>query len=145
MLTNTDLPGVVTVLSTSSFSVLPSAVRRPSLTQADHLLVLGRLALSTPTRRPRPSQVLTDMDLAGVVSVLSTSGVASAWLMAHSLELLAAYPGAAAAGGGAGGGGGRGGGGGLLGRPLAVSGCDQVRTTAVRRRAAQHVSVAFRV
>ncbi len=69
--------------------------------------------------------------MAGVVTVLSNSGVASSWLMAHSLELIAAYvaAGGAAAGGALSAGGGAGGaaasgGGGLLSRRLAVSGCD---------------------
>ncbi|KAG2451597.1 hypothetical protein HYH02_004192 [Chlamydomonas schloesseri] len=80
-------------------------------------------------------QALCEADVAGVVTVLSNSGVASSWLMAHSLELIAAYvaAGGAATGGGGGalvptGGGGAaaagGGGGGLLSRRLAVSGCD---------------------
>lgn len=95
-------------------------------------------------RRPNhhgrtPTQALCEADVAGVVTVLSNSGVASAWLMAHSLELIAAYVaagGAAAGGGGSAAGGaivpagggaaaaGGGGGGGLLSRRLVVSGCD---------------------
>ncbi|GFR51570.1 hypothetical protein Agub_g13906, partial [Astrephomene gubernaculifera] len=38
-------------------------------------------------------EALCEADVAGVVSVLSTSGVASPWLMAHCMELAAAYPG----------------------------------------------------
>ncbi|KAG2489150.1 hypothetical protein HYH03_012376 [Edaphochlamys debaryana] len=61
---------------------------------------------------------LCEGDVAGVVSALCNSGAASAWLLAHCLELLAA----GAAAGGPGGAGGAG----LLGRRLAVSGCDQM-------------------
>ncbi|EFJ44604.1 hypothetical protein VOLCADRAFT_95258 [Volvox carteri f. nagariensis] len=71
-------------------------------------------------------EALTEMDIAGVVSELTTSGLGLGWLLAHSLELMAAYP----AGGGGGGGGGAaragGGGGGVLTQRLAVSGCDQM-------------------
>ncbi|GLI65398.1 hypothetical protein VaNZ11_008954 [Volvox africanus] len=65
-------------------------------------------------------EALTDMDISGVVSVMNSFGLVQSWLMLHSLELMAAYPGSAVGGGSAGRSTG------ILTERLAVSGCDQM-------------------
>ncbi|GIL76690.1 hypothetical protein Vretifemale_6209 [Volvox reticuliferus] len=65
-------------------------------------------------------EALTDMDISGVVSVMNSFGLVQSWLMLHSLELMAAYPGSAVGGGSASRNTE------ILTERLAVSGCDQM-------------------